>query len=84
MTVLHHGRDDGRKRRDAIILAFREAKLSVLEFDDSTHSLRTRFEMTNSSSKALCLFYAVMELLTMIFLCFVALCTTLRVRIGNI
>lgn len=41
MTVLHHGRDDGRKRRDAIILAFREAKLSVLEFDDSTHSLRT-------------------------------------------
>lgn len=41
MAVLSHRRDDGRKRRDAIILAFREAKFSVLEFDDSTHSLHT-------------------------------------------
>lgn len=41
MAVLSHGRDDGRKCRDAIILSFREAKFSVLEFDDSTHSLRT-------------------------------------------
>ncbi|MCO5599663.1 hypothetical protein L7F22_053768 [Adiantum nelumboides] len=41
MAVLHHGRDDGRKRRDAVILAFRDAKLTVLEFDDSTHTLRT-------------------------------------------
>ena len=42
MAVLSHGRDGSRKQRDAIILAFRDAKMSVLEFDDSTHSLHTR------------------------------------------
>ena len=42
MAVLSHGRDGSRKQRDAIILAFRDAKMSVLEFDDSTHNLHTR------------------------------------------
>ncbi|KAG6554300.1 hypothetical protein Mapa_004216 [Marchantia paleacea] len=41
MAVLSHRQDEGRRRRDAIILAFRDAKISVLEFDDSTHNLRT-------------------------------------------
>ncbi|XP_065870891.1 cleavage and polyadenylation specificity factor subunit 1 [Euphorbia lathyris] len=34
------GRDSSR-RRDSIILAFKDAKISVLEFDDSIHGLRT-------------------------------------------
>ncbi|KAE8022429.1 hypothetical protein FH972_008231 [Carpinus fangiana] len=43
MAVLSIGFGDGsrRKRRDSIILAFRDAKISVLEFDDSIHGLRT-------------------------------------------
>lgn len=36
------GASDSSKRRDSIILAFRDAKISVLEYDDSTHSLRAR------------------------------------------
>lgn len=43
MAVLSIGVGDGsrRKRRDSIILAFQDAKISVLEFDDSTHGLHT-------------------------------------------
>ncbi|KAL2641921.1 hypothetical protein R1flu_009508 [Riccia fluitans] len=41
MAVLSHREDESRRRRDAIILTFRDAKISVLEFDDSTHNLRT-------------------------------------------
>lgn len=41
MAVLSHRQDDGRRRRDAVILAFRDAKVSVLVFDDATHNLRT-------------------------------------------
>jgi hypothetical protein len=40
LGVLSYRRDEGRKGRDAIILTFRDAKISVLEFDDSTHGLR--------------------------------------------
>lgn len=42
MAVLSSGGLDGGKRRDSIILTFHEAKISVLEFDDSIHGLRTR------------------------------------------
>lgn len=42
MAVLSSGGLDGGKRRDSIILTFQEAKISVLEFDDSIHGLRTR------------------------------------------
>lgn len=41
MAVLAVGGGDGSRRRDSIILAFRDAKISVLEFDDSIHGLRT-------------------------------------------
>ncbi|KAL6123334.1 hypothetical protein ACLB2K_075856 [Fragaria x ananassa] len=41
MAVLSSGGGDGSKRRDAIILTFEDAKISVLEFDDSIHGLRT-------------------------------------------
>eukprot|EP01018_Ginkgo_biloba_P011839 Gb_25541 [translate_table: standard] len=44
MAILSPGRDDGRRKRDAIILSFRDAKVSVLEFDDSIHGLRTSLE----------------------------------------
>lgn len=37
----HDGHDDGLRKRDAIILSFRDAKISVLEFDDSIHGLCT-------------------------------------------
>jgi cleavage and polyadenylation specificity factor subunit 1 len=40
LGVLSYRRDEGRKGRDSIILTFRDAKISVLEFDDSTHGLR--------------------------------------------
>ena len=43
MAVLAVGGGDGSRRRDSIILAFRDAKISVLEFDDSIHGLRTRW-----------------------------------------
>eukprot|EP00850_Spirogloea_muscicola_P016587 SM000135S27031 [mRNA] locus=s135:382502:389897:+ [translate_table: standard] len=35
------GRGQRCGRRDALLLAFREAKISVLEFDDASHALRT-------------------------------------------
>lgn len=43
MAVLSSGGGDGSRRRDAIILTFADAKISVLEFDDSVHGLRTRY-----------------------------------------
>lgn len=42
MAALSIGGGDGGKRRDSIILTFQDAKISVLEFDDSIHGLRTR------------------------------------------
>lgn len=42
MAVLSSGGLDGGRQRDSIILTFQEAKISVLEFDDSIHGLRTR------------------------------------------
>ncbi|ONK71681.1 uncharacterized protein A4U43_C04F11250 [Asparagus officinalis] len=41
MAVLSLGGDERSKRRDSIVLAFQDAKLTVLEYDDSTHGLRT-------------------------------------------
>lgn len=41
MTVLSLGGDERSKRRDSIVLAFQDAKITVLEFDDSTHGLCT-------------------------------------------
>ncbi|KAK3000499.1 hypothetical protein RJ639_022162, partial [Escallonia herrerae] len=41
MAALCIGGADGGRRRDSIILIFRDAKVSVLEFDDSIHGLRT-------------------------------------------
>ncbi|KAM3736444.1 hypothetical protein ACB098_10G164100 [Castanea mollissima] len=41
MAVLAVGGGDSSRGRDSIILAFRDAKISVLEFDDSVHGLRT-------------------------------------------
>lgn len=42
MGVITAGGVDGGRRRDSIILSFEDAKMSVLEFDDATHGLRTR------------------------------------------
>lgn len=42
MAVLSVEGGDDSRRRDSIILAFKDAKISVLEFDDSIHGLRTR------------------------------------------
>nr|DAD18663.1 TPA_asm: hypothetical protein HUJ06_020126 [Nelumbo nucifera] len=39
MAVLSMGGGDGSRKRDSIILAFQDAKISVLEFDDSIHGL---------------------------------------------
>ncbi|XP_052191714.1 cleavage and polyadenylation specificity factor subunit 1 isoform X2 [Diospyros lotus] len=41
MAVLSVGGVDGGRKRDSIILTFRDAKISVLEFDDSIHGLRS-------------------------------------------
>ncbi|KAM1054442.1 hypothetical protein ACFX2I_001784 [Malus domestica] len=41
MAVLSGGGGDGSRRRDSIVLTFEDAKISVLEFDDSIHGLRT-------------------------------------------
>ncbi|KAF3773230.1 hypothetical protein EJ110_NYTH55779, partial [Nymphaea thermarum] len=41
MAILSLGNDGGHRRRDSIIVAFQDAKLSVLEYDDSIHGLRT-------------------------------------------
>lgn len=45
LGVLPNGAADGGRRRDSIILTFRDAKISVLEFDDSIHGLRTRWDI---------------------------------------
>lgn len=42
MGVLSVEGGDDSRRRDSIIIAFKDAKISVLEFDDSIHGLRTR------------------------------------------
>ncbi|KAL5061580.1 hypothetical protein RYX36_023317, partial [Vicia faba] len=41
VAVLSVGGGAASKRRDSIILTFRDAKISVLEYDDSIHGLRT-------------------------------------------
>ncbi|KAL0341100.1 UNVERIFIED_CONTAM: Cleavage and polyadenylation specificity factor subunit [Sesamum radiatum] len=41
LGILPSGGVDGGRRRDTILLTFRDAKVSVLEFDDSIHGLRT-------------------------------------------
>ncbi|KAF8379330.1 hypothetical protein HHK36_028764 [Tetracentron sinense] len=41
MAVLSVGVGDGCRRRDSIVLTFQDAKISVLEFDDSIYGLRT-------------------------------------------
>ncbi|XAR71785.1 hypothetical protein NMG60_11018197 [Bertholletia excelsa] len=41
MGILSMGGADGGRKRDSIILGFQDAKISVLEFDDSIHGLRT-------------------------------------------
>ena len=40
MTVLSDGAEN---RRATIALAFKDAKITCLEFDDAIHCLRTRF-----------------------------------------
>lgn len=40
LAILSQGGADNYRRRDSIILAFEDAKISVLEFDDSIHGLR--------------------------------------------
>ncbi|RWW66701.1 hypothetical protein BHE74_00025955, partial [Ensete ventricosum] len=42
LAILSLGVDDHNKRRDSIMLAFQDAKITVLEYDDSSHELRTR------------------------------------------
>ncbi|KAK9107993.1 hypothetical protein Syun_024004 [Stephania yunnanensis] len=50
MAILPVEGGDNYKKRDSIILAFRDAKISILEFDDSIYGLRTRtFHMTPTS-----------------------------------
>ncbi|CAK9135184.1 unnamed protein product [Ilex paraguariensis] len=41
IAVLSVGGVDGGRRRDSIILTCQDAKISILEFDESTHGLRT-------------------------------------------
>lgn len=41
MAVLSTGGGNGSRSRDSIILTFQDAKISILEFDDSIHGLRT-------------------------------------------
>ncbi|WVZ14862.1 hypothetical protein V8G54_012428 [Vigna mungo] len=41
MAVLSIGGGDASRKRDSIILTFADAKISVLEYDDSIHGLRT-------------------------------------------
>lgn len=42
MAILSLGGDGGQRRRDSIVLAFQDAKISVLDYDDSVHGLRVR------------------------------------------
>ncbi|KAF2315736.1 hypothetical protein GH714_040270 [Hevea brasiliensis] len=39
------------RRRNSIILAFKDAKISVLDFDDSVHGLRTSAPLQNTTTK---------------------------------
>ncbi|MQM02177.1 hypothetical protein Taro_034944 [Colocasia esculenta] len=41
MAILSVGSDNHSKRRDSIILAFQDAKISVMEYSDAIHGLRT-------------------------------------------
>lgn len=41
VAVLSVGGGDASRRRDSVILTFKDAKISVLEYDDSIHGLRT-------------------------------------------
>ncbi|KAK1285584.1 Cleavage and polyadenylation specificity factor subunit 1 [Acorus calamus] len=41
MAILSVGGDDRSKKRDSIVLAFKDAKIAVLEYDESVHGLRT-------------------------------------------
>ncbi|OWM75669.1 hypothetical protein CDL15_Pgr021834 [Punica granatum] len=41
MAVLSSGGGNGSRIRDSLVLAFQDAKISILEFDDSIHGLRT-------------------------------------------
>ncbi|KAL0902907.1 hypothetical protein M5K25_028407 [Dendrobium thyrsiflorum] len=41
MVILSSGGDERSKRRDSILLSFQDAKITVLEYDDAAHELRT-------------------------------------------
>ncbi|KAK1262188.1 Cleavage and polyadenylation specificity factor subunit 1 [Acorus gramineus] len=41
MAILSVGGDDRSKKRDSIVLVFKDAKIAVLEYDESVHGLRT-------------------------------------------
>ncbi|XP_074570014.1 cleavage and polyadenylation specificity factor subunit 1 [Curcuma longa] len=41
MAIMSVGADNHNDRRDSIMLAFQDAKITVLEYDDSSHGLRT-------------------------------------------
>lgn len=51
MAVLSTVGGDSSRRRDSIILSFQDAKISVLEFDDSVHGLRTRWAKGDVGNK---------------------------------
>ncbi|KAJ1403739.1 cleavage and polyadenylation specificity factor subunit 1-like [Sesbania bispinosa] len=48
MAVLSVGGGDTSRRRDSIILTFKDAKISVLEYDDSIHGLRTSYVLNGA------------------------------------
>ncbi|KAG6425615.1 hypothetical protein SASPL_116058 [Salvia splendens] len=54
LEVLPNGATDGGRRRDSnsFILTFRDAKISVLEFDESICGLRSRSAVSGASAKA--------------------------------
>ncbi|KAK8965128.1 Cleavage and polyadenylation specificity factor subunit 1 [Platanthera guangdongensis] len=41
MAIVSSGGDERSKTRDSIVLSFQDAKITVLEYDDSAHELRT-------------------------------------------
>lgn len=43
VAILSFGPDNRSKERDSIILAFQDAKISVVEYNDSIHGLCTRY-----------------------------------------
>ncbi|KAF2315709.1 hypothetical protein GH714_040238 [Hevea brasiliensis] len=51
MAVLPIEGGGGSRRRNSIILAFKDAKISVLDFDDSVHGLRTSAPLQNTTTK---------------------------------